>query len=376
MNGESFTVFIESIRTEETRKRYKQRLNYFCRNILMDTEKLVEIGRRDPAKLKGIIIQYMRFLRGRVQRKEIRPGTMAENMKPIKLFCEMNDVDLNWKKLNRLIPEEEEIHKDRAYTKEEIAKMLEFANIRSKVMVLTMSSSGVRVGALPDMKVKHVEYVKIEGKIVCGKMRVYADTKDEYPTFISLECYKSIQDYLTYRIRHKEKTVDGKIDLEAPLIRNAFNTIETELLPARPLKVRSIEDIVLKLCYKSGVKVKQDKKHEVPTDHGFRKFYYTQCLLSGMNPLHKEMLIGHSIGLEDNYYRPKEEVLLRDYLKVMPHLTINAEEAIKANMEQRVAESNKKIGELERDKLLLSKRLSKIETDVQNIKKLVGQVKK
>ena len=42
-----------------------------------------------------------------------------------------------------------------------------------------------------------------------------------------------------------------------------------------------------------------------------------------MNRLNVEYLLGHTIGLNSNYYRPTEQELLIDYLKSVPSLTIN-----------------------------------------------------
>ncbi len=42
---------------------------------------------------------------------------------------------------------------DKPYTHEQIAKLLEFADIRTKVMILLMCSSGMRIGALPTLKI-------------------------------------------------------------------------------------------------------------------------------------------------------------------------------------------------------------------------------
>jgi hypothetical protein len=42
-----------------------------------------------------------------------------------------------------------------------------------------------------------------------------------------------------------------------------------------------------------------------------------------MKAIHIQMLMGHSTGLDDSYYKPTEQELLEDYLKAVPLLTIN-----------------------------------------------------
>jgi hypothetical protein len=65
------------------------------------------------------------------------------------------------------------------------------------------------------------------------------------------------------------------------------------------------------------------RRHEFQDDHGYRKWFKTQCELSGMKSINIEILIGHSIGISDSYYRIPENELLNDYLKAGRLLTIN-----------------------------------------------------
>ena len=42
-----------------------------------------------------------------------------------------------------------------------------------------------------------------------------------------------------------------------------------------------------------------------------------------MKSINIEILMGHSLGISDSYYRIPEMELLEDYLKAVDHLTIN-----------------------------------------------------
>lgn len=59
-----------------------------------------------------------------------------------------------------------------------------------------------------------------------------------------------------------------------------------------------------------------------------------------------EFLLGHSIGLNSNYYTPTEQELLTDYLKAVPALTINDNNNIE-KIEQQEQEVEKMKEELE-----------------------------
>jgi hypothetical protein len=70
------------------------------------------------------------------------------------------------------------------------------------------------------------------------------------------------------------------------------------------------------------------KRHEFQTDHGFRKWFKTRCELAGMKPINIEILMGHSTGISDSYYRATENEILEDYLKAVDFLTISTEKKL------------------------------------------------
>jgi chromosome segregation ATPase len=62
-----------------------------------------------------------------------------------------------------------------------------------------------------------------------------------------------------------------------------------------------------------------------------RKFNLTSLVSADVNPIVKEMLIGHksSLGLDNNYYKPTEQQVLQEYLKAVDLLTIYDENRLK-----------------------------------------------
>ena len=67
--------------------------------------------------------------------------------------------------------------------------------------------------------------------------------------------------------------------------------------------------------------------------HGFRKLTETSFIRSKVNAEAREMLMGHSIGLGDAYYRPDVGEILDEYLKAVDLLTINDENGLKRKVE-------------------------------------------
>jgi hypothetical protein len=81
-----------------------------------------------------------------------------------------------------------------------------------------MASSGIRLGAWNYLKWSHIIPLEKDGKVVAGKIRVYADEEEEYYTFISLEAYNVLLAWMNYR-----KASGEIIDNESWLMRNLWD---------------------------------------------------------------------------------------------------------------------------------------------------------
>ena len=47
------------------------------------------------------ILKFVLFYKQRIDKKEISGATLINYLKAIKLFCEMSDISINWKKITR-----------------------------------------------------------------------------------------------------------------------------------------------------------------------------------------------------------------------------------------------------------------------------------
>ena len=301
----------------------------------MDTEQLIDLARKDNQGCTELIRSYLRQLKQRVENKELQPATVALYFATLKLFFSMNDITFNWTKLFKMLPTPTTLA-DRSYTKEEIKAMLKHADLREKVVILCLASGGIRIGAFTELLVKHATPIIIDNVLIGGMLVVYSDTPSEYFTFVTPECYHAIEDYLEYRKRNHEKILP-----DAPLIRNTIRqgvpSKANSQRNARKLVTGTLQMIIWRLLIRAGVRQMTDtKRYDVKMDHGFRKFFNTECKRAKVDPLHKEMFLGHTVGLEDSYYRPEEDELLQDYLKVAPHLTFDDVELVRLeNLELR-----------------------------------------
>ncbi|HVE38066.1 MAG TPA: hypothetical protein VNA18_07725 [Nitrososphaeraceae archaeon] len=98
----------------------------------------------------------MSFHIKRAQKNEISRSTVRNFYKPIKLFCEMNNIVLNWKVISKGIPAGPENANDRIPTMDEILEVLKYPDRRIKPVLYTMISSGIRVGAWEWLEWKNI----------------------------------------------------------------------------------------------------------------------------------------------------------------------------------------------------------------------------
>ena len=115
------------------------------------------------------------------------------------------------------------------------------------------------------------------------------------------------------------------------LIREQFNRKDSLLIRhPKPLRYHNLAYIISDILVKAGIQtvehVTESKmngriRKDVMRAHGFRKLTETSFIRSKVNAEAREMLMGHSIGLGDAYYRPDNNEILEEYLKaiVSPH---------------------------------------------------------
>ena len=367
--GSSYLNFLDGIRSKASKVTYRTVLRLYCEFTQMDTDRLIDLALQDPKAATEQVKVYLRHLKDRVEvKRDLQPASIALYFSTVKLFYSMNDVLMNWKKLAKMLPEQTTLE-DRAYTREEINKMLTLADIREKVIVLLLATAGLRIGALPDLLVKHLSPIHSKKGEIIGRLTVYPNTPGEYFTFVTPECYGIIQQYMEFRQRNHEKVQE-----DAPLIRNKIRqgvpvNAGSRRNPKR-LSTSSMSSIVYRLLIKSGIReLKDTRRYDVKADQGFRKFFNTICKKSGVDIMHKEMLMGHAIGLDDNYYRPEPDDLLPDYAKVIPSLTFDDAEVLKVQNIKLEKEIQKNKGERER-------RIAKLEANQERMMKYLAVIDK
>jgi hypothetical protein len=154
--------FIYALKAPETKRKYPQRLKFFFDSIFPDLDidaqsrRFIENAKGDDQFVYSGFINFIVTQNRRVDRKEITPGTVRNYYKAAKLFCEMNDVIVNWKKIAKGLLREKQYGDDRAPTVSELLQLMKYPDRRIKPIVLVMTSSGIRGGAWDYLKWQHI----------------------------------------------------------------------------------------------------------------------------------------------------------------------------------------------------------------------------
>ena len=80
-------------------------------------------GMKDPSWAFNCIVIFLQFQKERVEKEEITGATLRNFVKAIKLFCEMSDIPITWKKISRGLPKIRGYADDRSPTIEELQKI-------------------------------------------------------------------------------------------------------------------------------------------------------------------------------------------------------------------------------------------------------------
>ena len=340
-NGDAYENFIETIKTEATKKQYNYGLAQFMKFLaITDVDNLMVLA-QDPKGLQSKIVDYVKFM---AHTKKISAVTINLYLCSVMHFYAMNDVTLNRKRISRYIPQHLKRHKDRAYTTQEIAKLLEFCDLRNRAIVLLFASTGMRIGAVPSLRLENVSKIQRYGLY---QITVYEGYDDEYICFCTPEAATAIDTYLAFRERCGEN-----LTAKSQLFRSQFDTDDWEALKQKDQAVAeiTIQKMLERLNHISGVArssplkegekpASADKRKPIMTSHGFRKFVNTTMINCKVDSSARNKLLGHDIALDKSYWRPQVNDLLQEYLKAVDALTINEENRLR----KKVAELTNKV---------------------------------
>ena len=269
-------------------------------------------------------------------------------------------------------------------TKEEIVRILRFADLREKAIITLLASSGLRVSAAASLKLKNIRDSIWDNSLSCYAIEIQEEISKEgepYITFMSWECAEYIRELLRKREEEGERlTPDSPLfitryhkQISASRIENIFRDLCEEAgIDTRPIITPGRHPIPgkgNKIIYRQGV------IHNIRV-HSLRKFFRTTLQISGVDRIVAEALMGHSLtqfGVESiyNYAVSNLEYLRSEYLKALNNLLFLKKprglEIMNGEARKRIQELEEKLRQSEEEKRLIAERLSLMERRLENL---------
>ena len=324
----SLILFHESLQSEHSRSTYTYLVKLFREyHDIKSFDAILEISHKEIQKLVETYVIHIK--------KSINPNTVPTYINPIKTFLEINDIDLNWRKIKRLYPNKIKRSGASAYQTTDVQKMLDVTpQIRSKAIIHFLASTGVRVGAIPELKIKHLRDMPND----CKMILIYENSTDEYNTFLTPEASLALELYMNERKSHGET-----INEDSPLFRQRYLLGE---LTAIPISKKAIQSIIKRSGHNASIRgQKTNGRYSEQLVHGFRKRFNTILKLNNeVNDNAIEKMMGHTNGLDGVYLQITTERLFDEFKKGVADLTISNE-----------ARNNVKIQKLESEKSEIEK---------------------
>jgi len=258
----------------------------------------------------------------------LAPGTISNHVKGVKALYRANHVkvELSYRLSRRIV------YSDRAPTQEELARLIEVADLRGRAIVSMLALGGFMVGTLVRLRYGHVRedlergivpvHVHVESEITKGG---YGD----YDTFLGSEAIDALNLYLQERRKGKLYGLKEPEEIhdDSPLLRNQ------QVLQVRPLTPGGIHRIIHDLLLKTGlIKNLPQPRYEL-RPHSIRKFFRTQLAVLGINNDHINYMMGHKL---DTYVDVKmlgveklRQIYARSGLSIKPKAEVSKLEMLK-----------------------------------------------
>lgn len=283
-------------RSSNTEKTYLKGLNSFVGIMKIENlDSLIDELKNNSKDPDEVYKEYILKLANR----EVAPKTVGAWSASVKKFFAANGIELK-----RAVPIKiYNIHEDILPAKEDLKKIITDCGLRTKTIILFLSSSGLRVGELRELKLGDIDMnsnpVKITVKGATAKER------KSRITFISKEAKEVLQSFLDKR-KNKGEAISP----------------ETFLMTTNSGVKMSYQNLqfILNNAFKK-VSKKEGKRYKLHA-HSLRKFFKTQMISAGVPGPIVDRLVGHSRYLASEYELYTEEQLKDWYLKGMDNLNL------------------------------------------------------
>jgi hypothetical protein len=274
---------------------YSYQVRRFCEWLDITPDTLVtraldKNGLPDPGGVKDIHHLLEEYV-GELQARSRAPNMIKAAVTAIRALLIVNDVEVP----RILLPQGRVVYEDRSPRPEELARMMEVADLRGRVIVSMLALGGFRIGTLRRLRYGHVKedleasrtpvHVHVEAEITKGKY-------GSYDTLIGAEAVAALRLYLEQRRRGSPS---GKIPPEtikddSPLLRS------DRTKKVRSLSQKQLHTIVHTTYVRAGLSSEKRGRLYMLRTHSIRKYFRTQLAALGVPRDYIDYMMGHRIS--------------------------------------------------------------------------------
>ena len=319
----SLEVFEKFLKAEATQKMYLRHFNAFLKWLRESSYPSLyadDLLQYDEKKLQGMVEDYILHLK-----KRLSPNSLPSNIAALEHYFTMNDKDMQFKRIRKMIPPPNKKAGNNAWSTKDVQKMLKNSSSnRDRAFIHFLASTGCRIGALENLKLRHVLPMTDE----CRAVLFYEGSNEEYCSFLIPEACNAVDEYL------EERRQDGEIiNSESPVFRSAYQVGSQKV---KPMSIASAKMIALRLAH-TVQRNKVGIRYDIMSAHGFRKRFNTILKSNDKaNPSLVEKLMGHRgvFALDGAYLKPSIEILFKELKKHIPELTVSDSERKSIRIEE------------------------------------------
>ena len=300
-------LFEESLKSQVTKKNYKESLARFLKWSQKDYDSLLSLPQND---LQVLLEDYVIFLKRRMN-----PNSVPKYLSSVIRFLKVNRKKFDKESIELLYPEEIEAGGERAITTKEIQTILQYTSSkRVKAIIHLLAATGHRPDALANLTLGDMSEMPDD----CLSFVVYRGSKHKHFVFCHSEAKESIYDYLDERRKQGEKVgLDSYIFALHDVFKNGVNP--------KPLSVQSIDSMIKIVMDKAKInRVKTGNRFDLAVCGGFRKRFDT---IMTRNPKISfnvvQRFLDHKVGLESHYFKPTLDEMFEEYQKGISDLVIS-----------------------------------------------------
>ena len=241
------------------------------------------------------------------------PMTKKNRVNAIKQFLSCYNREIKgleiWDTISHRLRGAQSITEETSLDKNDLKKLLQYADLRGKTIFLVMSSSGCRIGEIVQLIPDDIHLNEDPARIVF-RAEIVKGQKNKRTSFISNEAKESLKAWMKIRDKYLESAVKKSTFYEK-------KEIDDRVFPMTDVNVRLIWKNIVNKAGKPFNEVDKKTNRLKCHPHSLRKFFRSYLGNADL----AEHLMGHT-GYLSTYRQYNEKQLAIEYLKYINNVTV------------------------------------------------------